>query len=237
MIDSDSKSWVFPPPATPGVPVRGSPLLFPVHRLYCVGQNYREHAAEMGAPERQPPVFFAKPADAVCTAATLAWPGMTDKLHHEVELVVALAAGGRNVPAANALSLVFGYAVGVDLTRRDLQEAAKRSGSPWTTGKGFDCSAPISAIARVADGGHPDDAAISLSVNGEIRQQGRTGHMTWRVPEVIAELSRYFELRPGDLIFTGTPAGVGPLRPGDRVDCRVDGVASLSFRLETGDSE
>lgn len=233
----DNEAWVFPPPATPGVAVKGSALRFPVHRLYCVGQNYREHAAEMGAPERQPPCFFAKPADAVCSGATLAWPGMTRNLHHEVELVVALAARGRNLSPADALSRVFGYAVGVDLTRRDLQEAAKRSGSPWTTGKGFDRSAPISAIARVADCGHPDDAAISLSVNGEIRQQGRTGQMTWRVPEIIAELSRYFELRPGDLIFTGTPAGVGPLHPGDRVDCRVDGVASLSFRLESGDSD
>lgn len=231
MIRTGGNSWIFPPSELPGVPVAGSQRKFPVHRIYCVGQNYREHAVEMGESGREPPCFFAKPADSVCTAALLPWPGMTDELHHEVELVVALAAGGSNVPAENAADLIFGYAVGVDLTRRDLQLAAKRRGHPWTTGKGFDRSAPISPLRRVADCGHPGDVSIRLSVNGETRQQARTAQMTWSVPEIIAELSRYFELAPGDLIFTGTPAGVGPLRPGDRVACRIEGIGSLEFAI------
>ncbi len=231
MSAGSDAGFVFPPPAGVSLPLVGRGERFPVRRVYCVGQNYAEHAREMGASGREPPFFFAKPADAVCGPGTLPFPGMTHNLHHEVELVVAIGAACRSVSAGQALDRVFGYAVGVDLTRRDLQAAAKERRRPWTTAKGFDRSAPVSAIRPAADGGHPADVPIRLSVNGTIRQDGRTGNMIWTVPEVIAELSRYFELQPGDLVFTGTPAGVGPLVPGDHVECRIDGVGELAFSL------
>lgn len=222
---------VFPPPARPLLPVLGSAEVFPVRRIYCVGQNYRAHAREMGASGREPPFFFAKPADAVCVESVVPYPPRTADLHHEVELVVALGRGGSEVAVADALSLVFGYAVGVDLTRRDLQAAARQAGRPWTTAKGFDHSAPLSPLRPAADGGHPTAAAISLSVNGAVRQQGNTRDMTWAVPEILAELSTYFALQPGDLVFTGTPPGVGPLQPGDRVQCEIEGVGRLGFAM------
>ena len=231
MSSGSDQGFVLPPPAAVSLPVVGREQRFPVRRCYCVGQNYAEHAQEMGASGRQPPFFFAKPGDAVCTPEILPFPGMTENLHHEVELVVAIGADCRSISVQQALDCVFGYAVGVDLTRRDLQAAAKTKGRPWTTAKGFDRSAPISAVRPAADGGHPDDAAIRLSVNGSVRQDGRTRDMLWSVPEIIAELSRYFELKPGDLVFTGTPAGVDPLLPGDRVECRIDGVGELAFTL------
>lgn len=218
-------------PPRPAVPVVGEAGAFPVHRVYCVGQNYRAHAREMGDSGREPPFFFAKPADAVCLGPTVPYPPLTQNLHHEVELVVALARGGANVAVAEALELVYGYTVGVDLTRRDLQATAREAGRPWTTAKGFDRSAPLAPLQPVAACGHPHDAAIRLYVNGTLRQQGNTADMTWSVAEVIAELSRYFELRAGDLLFTGTPPGVGPLAPGDRVDCEVEGVAQLTFAM------
>lgn len=223
--------WAFEPPARAFVPVAGQQARFPVHRIYCVGQNYAEHAREMGSSGREAPCFFAKPADAVSSASEVPYPRMTENLHHEAELVVAIGKACRSVTADDALEHVFGYAAGVDLTRRDLQAEAKGRGRPWTTAKGFDHSAPISPIQTVDEGGHPEKAAISLSVNGEIRQQASTADMTWSVAEIIAELSRYFDLQPGDLIFTGTPAGVGPLRPGDRVECRIEGVGELAFRV------
>ncbi|NNK34004.1 MAG: fumarylacetoacetate hydrolase family protein [Xanthomonadales bacterium] len=231
MNAGNEQGFVLPPPRVVSLPVAGGDGRFAVRRCFCVGQNYSEHAREMGASGREPPFFFAKPADAVCTPNTLPFPGMTHNLHHEVELVVAIGAACRSVPVRQALDRVFGYAVGVDLTRRDLQAAAKEKGRPWTTAKGFDLSAPVSAIRPAADGGHPDDVPIRLSVNGGVRQDGRTGDMIWSVPEVIAELSRYFELQAGDLVFTGTPAGVGPLVPGDLVECRIDGVGELAFSL------
>jgi fumarylpyruvate hydrolase len=211
--------------------VSGEPGRFPVHRIYCIGQNYREHAREMGHSGREPPFIFAKPADAVCTDARVPYPPMTGELHHEVELVVALGCGGRALTPADALSCVFGYAVGVDLTRRDLQAAAKRAGRPWTAAKGFDRSAPVSPIQPAERCGHPVAAEITLDVNGARRQSGSTAAMIWPVPELIAEISKYFELQAGDLIFTGTPPGVGPLVPGDRVACRVEGVAALEFEI------
>jgi len=186
----------------------------------------------MGTALREPPCFFSKPANAVFTGRTVPYPPMTQNLHHEVELVVALASGGVCIPVDKALDRVFGYAVGVDLTRRDLQAEAKKQGRPWMTAKSFDHSAPVSAIRPVSDGGHPQKASIRLDVNNEPRQRGDTGEMTWSVAEIIAELSRYFELKAGDLIFTGTPAGVGRLLPGDRVDCVIDTVGSLSFTME-----
>ena len=218
------------PPAC--LPVRGSKAVFPVHRIYCVGRNYADHAREMGgSPEREPPFFFSKPADAVVTESTLPYPRMTSELHHEVELVVALGSGGSNVSPADALSMVFGYAVGVDLTRRDLQAAAKQQRRPWDVAKGFDRSAPVAAIVPVAECGHPQNGLISLSVNGEERQRGRLSEMIWTIPEILAELSRYYELLPGDLVFTGTPAGVAVLEPGDHVECSIEGVGSLAFSL------
>ena len=231
MIREPAGGWAWDPGPRPSLDIAGSNRRFPVHRVYCVGQNYREHAREMGASGREPPFFFAKPADAICPGPVVPYPPATRDLHHEVELVVALRGGGRGIPAEDALPHVFGYAVGVDLTRRDLQAAAKRAGRPWTTAKGFDRSAPISPLQPVERCGHPFAAEIALDVNGEPRQAGSTAAMTWSVPEVIAELSRFFELRAGDLIFTGTPPGVGPLRPGDRVSCRVAGVASLEFEI------
>ena len=231
MVAGTGRTWLFDPPPRAAVSVAGENLDFPVHRVYCVGQNYRAHAREMGGSGREPPFFFAKPADAVTEARCVPYPPMTENLHHEVELVVALAAGGVNIDPATALDRVFGYAVGVDLTRRDLQAAAKNAGRPWTTAKGFDQSAPISPLRRVGGNDHPAAAAISLSVNGELRQQGSTADMTWSVAEIIAELSKYFELQPGDLIFTGTPPGVGPLAPGDVVECAIEGVGTLEFRL------
>ena len=232
MSDDKAREWAFPPGDQPGLSIADVEGRFPVHRIYCVGQNYREHAREMGGTGREPPFFFAKPADAITQASSVPYPPMTANLHHEVELVVAIGSGGRDVDPAAARSLVFGYAVGVDLTRRDLQAAAKKAGRPWTTAKGFDHSAPMSRLQPAASCGHPSAAKISLAVNGVLRQSGNTADMTWSVPEIIAELSRYFELCPGDLIFTGTPPGVGPLAPGDGVDCEIEGIGRLDFRLE-----
>lgn len=228
---SSDSDWVFAPPARPAVPIAGDARQFPVRRIYCVGQNYRAHAREMGDSGREPPFFFSKPPDAICLDPVVPYPPMTGNLHHEVELVVALGQGGRNLPADAALECVYGYTVGVDLTRRDLQAAAKSAGRPWTTSKGFDCSAPLAPLRPAAACGHPAAAALRLSVNGELRQQGSIADMTWSVAEVIAELSRFFELRAGDLLFTGTPPGVGPLDPGDTVTCEIEGVARLEFRM------
>jgi fumarylpyruvate hydrolase len=230
-LDDSGGDFVFAPGPRPSVPVRGEGRLFPVHRIYCVGQNYAAHAREMGASDRQPPFFFSKPPDAICRAGTVPFPARTAELHHEVELVVALGGGGSELRPEEALSTVFGYAVGVDLTRRDLQSDARQLGRPWTTAKAFDHSAPISEIRPVGEGGHPDRATISLAVNGQDRQCANTREMIWSVPEVLAELSRYVEIRPGDLVFTGTPAGVGRLEPGDFVECSVAGVGSLAFRM------
>jgi fumarylpyruvate hydrolase len=223
--------WVVEAPARPRLPVRGEAGFFPVHRVYCVGSNYPKHVREMGGSEREPPFFFSKPADAVCSADTVPFPGLTANLHHEVELVAALGRGGAGIGIADALGLVYGYAVGVDLTRRDLQAEAKRRGRPWTTAKGFDRSAPLSPIQPVPAAGHPVDAAISLRVNGDLRQRGNISEMTWSAAEIISGLSRYFELKAGDLIFTGTPSGVGALQPGDRVECVIETVGSLDFRM------
>ena len=221
--------YAFAAPAQAVVPIDGSTDLFPVHRIYCVGRNYAAHAREMGMdPEREPPFFFSKPADAVVpNGAAVAYPPRTSNLHHEIELVVAIGAGGRDIPLANALAHVFGYAVGNDLTRRDLQFAAREKGQPWDVSKGFDHSAPVSAIRRAAEVGHPERGLIWIEVNGERRQQADLSEMIWNVPEIIAELSTLFELVPGDLIFTGTPAGVGPVQRGDSLVGGIDGLETL----------
>lgn len=221
--------YVFTPADVPSVAVAGSTERFPVHRVYCVGRNYAAHAREMGSnPDREPPFFFTKPANAlVANGATIPYPPRTANLHHEIELVVALGSGGKNISVAHAPSLIYGYAVGNDLTRRDLQNEAKDKGRPWDTGKAFDHSAPITAITPVAQSGHLSQGKIWLKVNGDTRQEGDIGDLIWSVPEVIAELSTLFELKAGDLIFTGTPAGVSAVKSGDRIEGGVEGLATL----------
>jgi fumarylpyruvate hydrolase len=225
--------FAFPVPEVSSVAVASSDEHFPVHRIYCVGRNYSEHVREMGHdPEREPPFFFAKPADAiVANGATISYPLATQNFHHEIELVVAIGREGVNLSPEIALEHVYGYAVGIDLTRRDLQLAARDKGRPWETGKGFDASAPVSAIRRTTDIGHPSSGSIWLKVNGETRQSSDLAELIWPVPDVIARLSTFFTLVPGDLIFTGTPAGVGPLKPGDRVVGAIAGVGELSLHI------
>lgn len=226
--------FVFSAPATPSVAVSGSNSRFPVRRVFCVGRNYASHAREMGSdPNREPPFFFSKPADAVVPASgAVPYPPSTDDLHHEVELVVALGAGGANIAPATALDLVWGYGVGLDLTRRDLQAVAKDSGRPWDMAKGFDASAPCSALHPVSEVGHPAKGRIWLEVNGALRQEGNLNELIWPIADVIAYLSRFVTLAPGDLIYSGTPSGVAALQPGDRVRGGVEGVDT--FELEIG---
>ncbi|MFQ3622780.1 MAG: fumarylacetoacetate hydrolase family protein [Acetobacteraceae bacterium] len=221
--------YLFPPPPPPALPIRGGELLFPVRRIWCVGRNYAEHAREMGHdPDREPPFFFAKPADAiVASGSTLAYPMATADLHHEIELVVAIGRGGTEIDPDRALDHVYGYAVGLDMTRRDRQGEAKRLARPWECGKAFDASAPISALAPAERIGHPARGAITLAVNGTVRQSGDLAQQIWSVPETIAHLSRLVSLRPGDLIMTGTPAGVGAVLPGDRLEGRIEGIGEL----------
>jgi fumarylpyruvate hydrolase len=226
-------SYLFAP-AIPAVAIKGRSDLFPVHRIYCVGRNYADHVREMGgSPDREPPIFFAKPADAVVpNDARIPYPSRTKNFHHEIELVIAIGKGGRDIAAAQALEHVFGYAVGNDLTRRDLQAESKDNGRPWDTSKGFDRSAVISAITPAAQSGHLRGGRIWLKVNGQMRQQADLSELIWSVPEVIAELSTYFELQPGDLIYTGTPAGVGALKQGDRIEGGIDGLDELVTTIE-----
>ena len=220
--------YAFPPPPVPSVAVTGAARRFPVHRIYCIGLNYADHIREMGSePKSAPPVFFMKPADAVVdNGAAIAYPPATGNFHHEIELVVALARGGRNLAPAAALGCVFGYAAGNDLTRRDLQSAAKQRGQPWDTAKGFDHSAPVAALRPAADG-HIARGRIWMKVNGVLRQESDLANMIWDVPHVLAELSKLFELSAGDLVFTGTPAGVGPLKPGDELEGGIEGLEVL----------
>jgi len=218
------------------VPVAGSDAVFPVHRIYCVGRNYVEHAKEMGATGREAPFFFMKPADAVLpvphgTVGEMPYPPMTSDLHHEIELVVAIGKGGRNISAANALEHVWGYAVGLDMTRRDLQGEAKKLGRPWCTGKGFDFSAPIAPIHPVAETGHYAKSEIKLDVNGASRQKSDVEKLIWNVAETIEHLSKYYELRPGDLIFTGTPEGVAAVKQGDLLEGAIAGLGELKVRV------
>lgn len=225
-------NYVFPPPPLVSVPVAGGNTLFPVRRVYCVGRNYADHAAEMGADRREPPFFFSKPADALVPGGgEVAYPPATSNLQHEVELVVALAAGGADIDPAQALDCVYGYAVGLDLTRRDLQLHARDQGHPWDMGKGFDQSAPIAAIHPLATVGHPAHGSIWLKVNGQLQQNGNLEQMSWKVAEVIARLSTYVTLAAGDLIFTGAPAGVSTVRRGDVLKAGVAGVGEICVRL------
>lgn len=225
-------SYVFPPVPQVSVAVAGSPARFPVARLFCVGRNYEAHAREMGATTREAPFFFMKPASSlVADGAAIAYPPRTHDLHHEIELVVAIGTGGANIPLDQASRHIFGYAVGLDLTRRDLQAEMKAMGRSWEIGKVFDGAAPISAIRPKADVASVSDARITLAVNGQPRQDGNLRDLIWSVDEVIAELSTYFTLQPGDLIYTGTPAGVAAVRPGDRLDGAVEGVGTLTVSI------
>jgi fumarylpyruvate hydrolase len=225
--------YVIPAPPIPSLAVEGMTARFPVHRIYCVGRNYAEHAREMGGdPNREPPFFFMKPADAIVTEGRdFPYPAETKDVHHEMELVVALGKGGANISAGNALGHVYGYAVGLDMTRRDLQAEAKKLGRPWDTSKGFDHSAPCSRIAPAASIGHPASGAIWLKVNGEMRQRGDLSQLIWKIPEVIAHLSNLFTLAPGDLIYSGTPAGVASVRRGDALEGGVDGVGTIKVKV------
>lgn len=215
---------------TPTLAVAESNRVFPVGRIYCVGRNYAEHAREMGHdPQREPPFFFMKPADAiVASGAVLPFPRMTRELHHEIEMVVAIGHGGADIAVERALEHVFGYGVALDMTRRDLQAEAKKMGRPWEMGKAFDQSAPCSALKPAAQIGHPARGAIWLEVNGKTVQRGDLSEMIWKVPEMISYLSKLVTLQPGDLIMSGTPAGVGPVNPGDRLEGHVEGVGDLT---------
>ena len=215
---------------TPALPIAESQLEFPVGRIYCVGRNYAEHAREMGHdPEREPPFFFMKPADAIVpNGAAIPFPQATKDLHHEIEMVVAIGKDGANIPVEKALEHVFGYGVGLDMTRRDIQGEAKKLGRPWEMGKAFDNSAPCTALKTVAMVGHPAKGAIWLKVNGKVTQKGDLSELIWNVPETISYLSRLITLRAGDLIMSGTPAGVGPVKAGDKLEGHVDGVGDLT---------
>ena len=227
-------SYVFPP--APSVPVVGTEAQFPVHRIYCVGRNYEEHAKEMGFTGREPPFFFMKPADAIVVAppgatTPLPYPSLTTNLHHEIELVVAIGKGGKNIAAADALSHIYGYAVGLDMTRRDLQNDMKKQGRPWSIGKGFDHSAPIGPITPAAQAGDVGKAGIWLQVNGVDRQRSNVAQLIWNIAETIEHLSAAWELQPGDLIYTGTPEGVSAVVTGDVLEGGVDGLGSIRLKL------
>jgi fumarylpyruvate hydrolase len=213
------------------LPVAESNAAFPVGRIYCVGRNYAEHAREMGHdPDREPPFFFMKPADAiVMSGATIPYPQVTKDLHHEIEMIVAIGKGGSDIPVEKALDHVFGYGVGLDMTRRDLQGEAKKMGRPWEMGKAFDNSAPCTPLKTVAMVGHPAKGAVWLKVNGKVAQKGDLAEMIWNVPETISYLSKLITLRAGDIIMSGTPAGVGPVQAGDTLEGHVDGVGDLTI--------
>ncbi len=229
-------SYVFTPPPTVSVPIVGLGDRFPVHRIYCVGRNYEEHAKEMGFTGREPPFFFLKPADAIVVAdegqtATIPYPSLTKNLHHEIELVVAIGTGGRNIAAADAFKHVYGYAVGLDMTRRDLQGEMKKQGRPWCIGKGYDHSAPIGPITPAAQAGDVVNAGIWLQVNGADRQRSNVNKLIWNIAETIEHLSAAWELQPGDLIYTGTPEGVNAVVSGDTLVGGVDGLVPITVKV------
>jgi fumarylpyruvate hydrolase len=231
MSTNDSK-YVIAPPSQPALAIAGSDKKFPVRRIWCVGRNYLEHIKEMGQDEREPPFFFAKPADAiVADGGTAPYPSLTKDMHHEVELVVALKSGGRNIPANKALDCVWGYGVGIDLTRRDLQIASRDLKRPWEVGKAFDASAPCGPLKPAAETGHPGKGRIALKCNGKIRQDGDLAQMIWNVPEIISKLSEMVALEAGDIIMTGTPSGVAATVAGDKLECEVEGVGKLTVTI------
>lgn len=229
-------SYTFTPPPVVSVPVVDRAERFPVHRIYCVGRNYEEHAKEMGFTGREPPFFFLKPADAIVVAepgrvATIPYPSLTSNLHHEIELVVAIGKGGRGIKAEDAASHIYGYAVGLDMTRRDLQTEMKKQGRPWCIGKGYDQSAPIGPITPAADAGDIHYAAIWLQVNGSDRQRSAVSKLIWNIAETIEHLSNAWELQAGDLIYTGTPEGVGAVVRGDTMTGGIDGLSGITVQV------
>ena len=229
-------SFVFPAPAVVSAPIVGRTERFPVARIYCVGRNYEEHAKEMGFTGREPPFFFLKPADALVVVdagqtGSIPYPRMTSNFHHEIELVAAIGTGGRNIRAADAHKHIFGYAVGLDMTRRDLQGEMKKQGRPWEIGKAFEHSAPMTDITPATKSGHLSKGAIWLKVNGEVRQQSDLTQLIWNIPDIIAHLSAIFELRAGDLIMTGTPAGVAAVKPGDVMEGFCEGVGTIITKV------
>jgi fumarylpyruvate hydrolase len=228
--------FAFPPPPTVSVPVVGSDERFPVHRIYCVGRNYEDHAKEMGFTGREPPFFFLKPADAMVVAEagqtlTIPYPSLTQNLHHEVELVVAIGRGGKNIRAADAQQHIFGYAVGLDMTRRDLQTEMKKQGRPWCIGKAYDQSAPIGPITPSDQAGDINQSALWVQVNGSDRQRSQIAKLIWNIGEVIEHLAAAWELQPGDLIYTGTPEGVAAVVSGDTMTAGVDGLVPIAVRV------
>lgn len=229
--------FVFPPASPPSLAIVGQQQRFAIHRIYCVGRNYAEHAQEMGFTGREAPFFFLKPADAALPAAAdgaavdMPYPSLTEDLHHEIELVVALGRGGRDIAVQDALQHIWGYAVGLDMTRRDLQAQLKKQGRPWCIAKGFEASAPIGALTPAAQAGAMEQADINLHINGQLRQSGNTRDLIWKMAEVIAHLSQAWQLQAGDLIMTGTPAGVGAVQRGDLMQAQVAGLAPLQVRV------
>jgi fumarylpyruvate hydrolase len=232
-----SDTYAFAPAPVVSVPVVGRSERFPVHRIYCVGRNYEEHAKEMGFTGREPPFFFMKPADAIVVTqagktASIPYPSLTANLHHEIELVVAIGRGGRDISAADATKHIYGYAVGLDMTRRDLQTDMKKQGRPWCIGKGYDHSAPIGPITPAADAGDIGSAAIWIQVNGKDRQRSNVGKLIWNIAETIEHLSRAWELQPGDLIYTGTPEGVAAVQRGDVMTGGVAGLTDIAVQVD-----
>ena len=225
-------AFVIPAPKTPALPIKGSDDLFPVRRVYCIGRNYAAHAIEMGHdPDKEAPFFFQKNPDNLNPTGEFPYPAQTSEVHHEIELAVALKSGGRNIPVASALNHVYGYAVSLDMTRRDLQAEAKKAGRPWEVAKAFEHSAPIGEIVQAADIGHPMSGKVTLSVNGVQKQDGDLNQLIWKVPEMISYLSDYFELAAGDVILTGTPAGVGPVEKGDVMVGEIEDFDALRVKV------
>jgi fumarylpyruvate hydrolase len=224
--------YVFECPPVVGLRVAGVGDLFPVRRVYCIGRNYAAHAVEMGHdPSREPPFFFQKNPDNLDPSGEFPYPARSTDVHHEMEMIVALKSGGVDIPLGQALDHVYGYGLALDMTRRDLQGEAKKLGRPWEIGKAFERSAPVGEIHRVSEIGHPASGRIELKINGEVRQEGDLNQMIWKVPEMISYLSEYFELAPGDVILSGTPSGVGPVRKGDRMEASIEGVGTMTVTV------
>ena len=225
-------TYVIDQPQVTAIPVRGSDALFPIRRIYCIGRNYAAHTIEMGGdPDREEPFFFQKNAQNADPSGEFPYPPESQDVHHEVEMVVALKGGGKNIAVEEALDYVYGYGIGIDMTRRDLQGVAKERRRPWEPGKAFERSAPMSALVPADDIGHPDRGRITLSLNGEMKQEGDLGQMIWKVAEQIAYLSRFYDIAAGDLIMSGTPSGVGPVARGDEIFCDLEGVTDLTVTV------
>jgi fumarylpyruvate hydrolase len=227
-----SSNYLFPPSAIPTLPIRGSSQVIPVHRIYCIGRNYEAHAVEMGHdPNKEPPFFFQKNADSLVVNADFPFPSQSKDVHHEVEMVVVIGKGGQGISVADALNHVVGYAIGLDMTCRDLQAEAKKLGRPWEPGKSFENAAPCSEVVLASEIGHPSSGDIRLVINSEVRQQGDLNQLIWKVPELVSVLSNFYCLQPGDLIFSGTPSGVGPVKVGDQLQASVAGLGQLNLSV------